>query len=779
MPRPRPRTVLAAWAGTALLAAAAWTILALRAADGRGFLLQVDGGPPLATLEIDLAEARTLAAGPTFEARWSGVWRLDEALHGRLQAGLRGSTTVRVDGTELLAEAPADSKRRLIPLELAAGDHLLEIEHRRASADGSELRLTLLLEKGLSLRPPEWRVYTSTPGPRAARAEDAVRVTGAVVIVLWLGLIFAVPGLVFTGHLRPSWISVPALLAAVVLAYGAALRVEALACKYPAGAPAWTRALAPWLQDLHPRALRFTPPEYPYLGDPFGYLRLARETPHFYDASVREPVFVFLTKAWLPVVGGADIAVSLASMTGSLLLVWATYLLGARAASPWTGLLAAAALAIEREVVTQSVDGWRDDTFAAMAVFATWGLLRLREHPSHGNAVVAGVLAGLACLTRITSLSFLVPGLIAVFLFGPSSRRAHLRAVLVAGGVAVLLVAPFLLACAAAYGDPFHSINAHTRFYRFREGGTAGPPVAWYTYLLQQAGVFHQLDTLLVGVTSYPFTNKWDHFDAWSVWLGPLLAAFAVAGLALWTRRPVGRFLLLVLLSSLLPYAFTWDVPGGGEWRFTLHAYPFYLIAGFAVPFALAQALSTGALREGLRWCRTHPARAVAWAAAAVAIGGLTWLGASALAYLRVREDVARGRGALVTAGWRDGFFFEDGWGRPRRSGRAGVRPSSGDATIDLPLVADRDSRLALRLAAAVAPVTVAVSLDGRPLATLDLPAPGGRLVPYPIDVPAAATGRGRLRLQADGPFELWSVRIEPPAARGAITAPGSPPGGR
>jgi hypothetical protein len=33
-----------------------------------------------------------------------------------------------------------------------------------------------------------------------------------------------------------------------------------------------------------------------------------------------------------------------------------------------------------------------------------------------------------------------------------------------------------------------------------------------------------------------------------------------------------GRFMLLMLFTSLIPYAVTWSVGGGGEWRFTQHA---------------------------------------------------------------------------------------------------------------------------------------------------------------------------------------------------------------
>ena len=48
----------------------------------------------------------------------------------------------------------------------------------------------------------------------------------------------------------------------------------------------------------------------------------------------------------------------------------------------------------------------------------------------------------------------------------------------------------------------------------------------------------------------------------------------------------------MLTLGVLLPYAFTWGIPGGGEWRFTMPAYPFYLVAA-------ALALVTTASRLG------------------------------------------------------------------------------------------------------------------------------------------------------------------------------------
>ncbi len=127
---------------------------------------------------------------------------------------------------------------------------------------------------------------------------------------------------------------------------------------------------------------------------------------------MREPVFLAMVHAGLWALDDQDFGVSLASAVGSMLAIFATYLVGAALLSPATGLLAALLMATELEMVTWGVDGWRDDTFTATILFSVWALLRLRARPTLGNALVAGALCGISCLTRITAITFVVPALL-------------------------------------------------------------------------------------------------------------------------------------------------------------------------------------------------------------------------------------------------------------------------------------------------------------------------------------------------------------------------------
>ena len=406
---------------------------------------------------------------------------------------------------------------------------------------------------------------------------------------------------------RPSTIA--HALALLIALYGALLRLDAFVGKYgtldhPAWARVATQTIAPMTTSLRPSIIAWGPEKAPYVGgDPITYIKYGREMRSFYQGHVREPVFVAMTRAGLWSLDDQDRGVSLASAAGSTAAILGTYLVGAALVSPATGLIAAALMAGETEVVTWAVDGWRDDTFTATLLFATWSLLRLRQSPRRGTALAAGVCCGLACLTRITAVSFIVPGLLWLLL--ERSRfpfRERLRTVAIAGAAAMLVVAPYLFNCALATGDPFVAINYHTTYYRFAEQRPIDQPMSAASYVRERLVTrpVRTIDTAIDGVLVQPFVTKWRGFEPWRTGLGATLRLVALAGLALLLFNSGGRLFLVMLAASLVPYMLTWNVGGGGEWRFTMHAYPFFLVAAAAAVTLTAR---------GLRRLRLPPAR--------------------------------------------------------------------------------------------------------------------------------------------------------------------------
>jgi hypothetical protein len=170
----------------------------------------------------------------------------------------------------------------------------------------------------------------------------------------------------------------------------------------------------------------------------------------------------------------------------------------------------------------------------------------------------------------------------------------------VASVIALALAAPYYYNCWREFGDPLYPINVHTSFYRAR-AGEAGfrEPMSVGAYLRGRATKepVETAKTGLIGLFWFPFENKWVGFDYYYVGLRRFLMGMAAVGLVLMATTRRGWFLWGLLLLTLLPYAFTWSIKGGGEWRFTLPAYPFYLIAAALALVTTARHLPTFASR--------------------------------------------------------------------------------------------------------------------------------------------------------------------------------------
>jgi hypothetical protein len=251
------------------------------------------------------------------------------------------------------------------------------------------------------------------------------------------------------------------------------------------------------------------------------------------------------------------------------------------------------------------------------------------------------------------------------------------------------LVAPFLISCAISTGDPFFSINAHTTYYRFAEGLPIDHPMSAAEYIRLKFAhrPMGALDLGINGLFVEPFAAKWNTFDIWVRGLGIVLSYAALAGLAMWLFSARGRLMLVILLGSLVPYAFTWNI--SAEWRFTMHVLPIFLVA------------AVGAVAGVLRAARTRPAmrplvlRAAAVAAAAAVAVGLYM----ALPWFTAQEAIASGEPVTIEAGKRGRVFYRQGWSRAHAEGLANVRVSRAARTsIHIPLPQKRPYEIVLRL---------------------------------------------------------------------------------
>ena len=543
---------------------------------------------PAETLAVPSLDVRDLnvqtrwSTGPLAVA-WSGWWWVDGAGDHRLVVESDGPVRVTVDG---VAAVDLAAGRARGSVALAPGAHALAVAYRGAG-EPRRLRVEWAPPGGTRRAFAGGSVFREPPRwAEVRRGRWAVRLAWAAA-ALWLLSLLA---LVMRGGPRARAVLRVALPALVVL-YAGALRFEALMGRYGWQGPRWAVGAARAVEALHPDGLRWEPATEDYGGDPLTYLRRARSMRGFFDADVREPLFPFTTRLLLVPLHDRPLAVNAASALFSTLCVLATYLLGAAAFSRGVGLGAALCLALDRDALWWGVEGFRDDAFAFFAVLTVWLLWRLRERPTPGRGALAGVAAGAACLSRITAFSFLLPVALWLLVERGESKHARRRALGAAGAALLAVAGPYMLACAVAYHDPFYAVNFHTRFYRSRTGQAYDTDMSWHGYLRRGFAAGSLLETGVRGLTTYPFSNKWAGLDPVTPWLRRLLAPLAVLGLLLFLRSPAGRLLLVALLGALLPYAFTWRIPGGAEWRFTLVAYPFYLVAAWAAVAGLVRLL--------------------------------------------------------------------------------------------------------------------------------------------------------------------------------------------
>lgn len=583
-------------------------------------------------------------------------------------------------------------------------------------------------------------------------------------------------------------------LVALVVVYGAVLRFDALTLRYgPVSRPGWLHVLqqsrAPQ-SVLRPSSVRWdSEPSYPhrdghwtrYVSDPYTYLQYAREMRSFYAAHRREPLFPFVTKVFLRLLDQQDVAVSFASASFSLLAIVATFLLGSYAFSYGVGLGAASAMAIEYDVISWGVGGWRDDAFTCAVVLSAYAMLRYARVSSRSNAVLLGVVAGFACLIRITSLSFLVPGFVLLALTTSHAWRERLKGVGLSVCTMTVIVAPFLINCWLVFGDPLHAINVHADVYRAAEGGTiqTGQTVTQYIESEARSRPLRTLDTVVLGMTSYPFLNKWQGFAPWLPSLGKWLSWAAMLGILLFLGSTPGRLLLVVLAASLVPYAVTWRLIA--DWRFTEHAYPFFLIAAC---FAIGQVVSSVApSRLGILIRRGPGLRTVVfWGTALSIVGAGWWMVTRVLPVLTIAESLRANEAAMIVAGDRDASFFVEGWSRPVTEGNVTARISQGlHSVVRIPLPRVQDVDLTVRLdpfprprgdALAGLPA-VRVFLNGHLVAILNLRWNPERVGAYDVRAPRSLMKKGLNRLafvpeakSSQGPgFRLWYVRVRPPVS--------------
>jgi hypothetical protein len=776
---------------------------------------------------IDLAGVDPAAGGPAgVVVSWEGYWEVRAAGLYDLVLESRGRSSWTIDGR----------------IANAIGEAGPAVSARTVWLDAGFLPVVITYDVGVSA--PHLLVQAAETGRRAKPLHSAVlkpRLPNNPTLRSWLRFV----------HWALGWIALIAVVLAVrktvrpvarrwpegpispakrellartlawttlagILIYGALLRLDAITGRYGAvQSPSWlaavqTRSLAPpasirpasMVWDLEPLFPHRDGTVARYRSDPHTYLDAARKMTRFYAAHPREPVFVYATRTFLRLLGWQDVAVSFASAFFSLLAVWFTYLLGAAIWSRPVGLLAALGFSIDMDIVSLASLGWRDDAYMAMAVLCAYVTLRwwkagppgtravplgrLQLDATHLAAAAAGIAAGLACLTRITAPTFIAPGIVWLFVERREAWQRQVAATALSVAVALLVAGPFFLNCWRVLGDPFYAFTVHGSVYSLAEGKPeyTGGTVGYIIEKFQRRPLL-MLDTVAQGLTTYPFTNKWGGLGHWMEGLSGWAAAAAAVGLVVLAAVPRGRLIVMMMIGSIVPFAFTWTVDP--DYRFTVQAYPFLLIAAAVavavVGDAVRRILIPGGAPAPIAWWREPR---TPWAATVGVAGVTLWLIWGVAPPLVLAETLRAREDATVMAGARDGAFLRSGWSPVLRGANVSQRMTSdeGKLTIRLPEEGDYPATLRMDpfprpLAASPGPLPVVdVLLNGAAIATIQMEWAPDRVGTYRIVLPRTAVRQGsnqiilRVRRASDGSeqaISLWYLRVHPRQTASAI----------
>ena len=170
----------------------------------------------------------------------------------------------------------------------------------------------------------------------------------------------------------------------------------------------------------------------------------------------------------------------------------------------------------------------------------------------------------------------------------------------------------------------------------------------------------------------------------------------------------------------------TWTLQGGGEWRFTMHAYPFYLLAAFAAVAWIVYGVRVAHRQphvDAYGVARRSRRRESAGHGGLIAIA---WLASFWSPYFVARESLLAGEPTSVAAGDNDGVFFGTGWTGLVHSGMVTSRFANAErATLRVPFPERRAYHLVLRMDAVPdangSPQRVRLFIDNRPSGVFDL----------------------------------------------------------
>jgi hypothetical protein len=204
------------------------------------------------------------------------------------------------------------------------------------------------------------------------------------------------------------------------------------------------------------------------LPDALDYKQLAESLDSPFETGAREPLWIWIIAGWFELTEPSGLSLRVLSVQISMVLLVITYLfVRAYTRQPTLALVVTGLMAFNPFLVHLSVEGLRDETYAAAVIGTLYFTLAASSRIPFRLQVAGLSLACATCLLlRFNSYTFLLP-LLAFWAWRQDATR---RLAVVVPLLSLLLVAiPVVQHNAREFGDPMHLVNVHARWARNQE----------------------------------------------------------------------------------------------------------------------------------------------------------------------------------------------------------------------------------------------------------------------------------------------------------------------
>ncbi|OVE76645.1 hypothetical protein BVX98_04975 [bacterium F11] len=295
----------------------------------------------------------------------------------------------------------------------------------------------------------------------------------------------------------------------------------------------------------------------PLEGDALGYYQLVSDFSwiHPLSTGIREPFYIWIQTLFSIIVGLKIFTFRFLALVFSVGIIGATYGLAFEISKKkFIAVMAALLMAFGNFSVHNAIRGERSELFLLILIFFLVFSLKLKKEPK--NEWKLGILVGMLSLTWLIGL---IPG---VLVYGYRVYRLKIQPkyslqFLI---IVILFVLPHFLAQWATTGDPFTSINVHTKYYRNARLSADAPPAGENKSLFHFVFIEEGPSLVVNVVKGYAnlFLNPFNPFNKiflgfhYTHYLSVFLYPFLLIGLLFSVlRREVEVFVLLFGVLNL------------------------------------------------------------------------------------------------------------------------------------------------------------------------------------------------------------------------------------